>query len=220
MNRKEICYFIIVLLLALNPHLNAQYAEYDWEERDSWMPLSDLFELSGIREGHIVADIGCHEGYLSMHLAREVGKNGAVYAEDINKYRLEKLAKHARDRGIQNISTIEGDESDPRLPDGFFDIIYVVDAYHEMEDPVAMLRHFKKALRPGGRLVILEKLKKKVRGKSRRAQTDAHSLAPEIVREEVLKEGFEVIRISRKMGLWEENPNKEIWTLVAAKGGV
>ena len=73
----------------------AQYNSNDWEERDQWMDVEELFELAGIQKGQHVADIGCHEGYFSMHLARKVGVRGKVFSVDVRDDRLEKLNQNA-----------------------------------------------------------------------------------------------------------------------------
>ena len=211
---------LLFLFLFSGECVHAQYSEYDWEERDEWMDIERLLQLSAITLGDRVADIGSHEGYLSMHLAAAVGSAGEVLAEDISSHRLDRLKKHASERGYENVRTILGDETDPKLPEGTLDIVFVVDAYHEMAKPMTMLRHFRNALKPGGRIVILEKLKEKVRGKSRKSQTTAHSLSPEYVRKELKQAGFTILREVRDMGDWEENPKKKIWVIVAGYNGV
>lgn len=213
--------FIIYLIFACTSFAaHSQYIEYEWAERDEWMDVARILELAGVEPGHTVADIGCHEGYLTMYLAQAVGPRGTVLAEDISSYRLERLRKHAGERGYDNIRTILGEETDPKLPPGTIDIVFVVDSYHEMAKPMTMLRHFRKALKPGGRILILEKLKEKVKNKSRKSQTTAHSLGPEYVREELKEAGFTILKEVRDMGNWEENPKKKIWLLVAARNGV
>ena len=210
----------MIAILILGAGLHAQYSEYDWEERDEWMNVEELMQLSGIAIGDRVADIGSHEGYLTMHLAEAVGKEGEVLAEDISSSRLERLRNHASARGFSNVRTILGDETDPKLPEGILDIVFVVDAYHEMARPKTMLQHFRSALKPGGRIVILEKLKEKVRGKSRKAQTTAHRLSPDYVRKELKEAGFTILREVKDMGDWEENPKKKIWVIIAGYNGV
>ncbi|MDJ0646652.1 MAG: class I SAM-dependent methyltransferase, partial [Flavobacteriaceae bacterium] len=76
----------------------AQYTSDDWNSRDKWMNIEALFEMANVTPGYAVADVGSHEGYLTMHLAKRVGAQGKVYAVDINDYRLEKLEKHAKKR--------------------------------------------------------------------------------------------------------------------------
>ena len=218
--KRLLAFLVLPVFFFIGTATYAQYAEYEWEERDEWMDVKRLLEMSAIAQGDRVADIGCHEGYLSMHLANAVGATGEVYAEDISSSRLSRLRQHAEERELRNITTILGDETDPKLPEGSLDIVFVVDAYHEMVKPKTMLRHFRNALKPGGRIVILEKLKEKVRDKSRKAQTLAHSLGPEYVRKELKEAGFTILREVRDLGDWENNPKKKIWVLVAGYNGV
>lgn len=211
---------IFCLCLLTGAVITAQYTENDWAERDDWMDVARMLDLSGIEQGDTVADIGCHEGYLTMYLAKAVGRQGKVLAEDISNYRLERLQSHAQERGHTNVTTILGNETDPKLPDSTIDIVFVVDAYHEMKKPMTMLRHFRNSLKPGGKIVILEKLKRKVRNKTRKEQATAHSLSPEFVREELEDAGFTILSVHKDLGDWEDNPNKKIWLIVAEFNGV
>lgn len=212
--RRIFSLFFMVSLLGISV-VAAQYSAYEWEERDEWMDVARILQLAGVEEGQTVADIGCHEGYMSMHFAEAVGPTGRVLAEDISNYRLERLEDHARERGLANIQTILGKESDPMLPAKTVDIVFVIDAYHEMKKPQTMLRHFKNSLRAGGKIVVLEKLKSQVRNKSRKEQVSAHSLGPKIVRKELESAGFKIVNEVLDLGDWENNPEKKIWCLVA-----
>nr|WP_299382174.1 class I SAM-dependent methyltransferase [Allomuricauda sp.] len=196
----------------------AQYTEEDWPERDQWMKTESLLELSGIQKDDKVADIGCHEGYLSMHLARLVQENGRVYAVDVRSDRLENLRENAADRNLRNIITILGDYDDPRLPKDELDAVFIIDTYHEMDSYETILRHVKNALKNGGKLLLLEKLKDRVRGKTRQEQVNAHSLAPEYVRRELEQAGFTIISEIVDHGDWERDSSKQMWVLLAVKG--
>ncbi|NNK88951.1 MAG: class I SAM-dependent methyltransferase [Flavobacteriaceae bacterium] len=195
----------------------AQYAEHDWEDRDRWMPVEEIFEHAGIGESLHVADIGCHEGYMSIHLANAVGKTGQVYAVDVRSDRLELLSDHLRTREIKNVKVIEGDYDNPYLPEGKLDVVLIIDTYHEMKDHKQILRHVHKALKPGGKLLILEKLKSRVRSGTRQEQTDAHTLAPKYVRKEMKAAKFNILKEVQDLGDWEEDSNKPMWLLLAEK---
>lgn len=194
--------------------LYAQYNALDWRERDEWMDVDRIFELAGVSEGQNVADIGCHEGYLSIHLARAVGVRGKVYAVDLREDRLVKLNKNASDRHIYNITTIHGDTDDPKLPRGLLDLVVIMDTYHEMKDYITILEHVKRSLKPNGRIVILEKLKSHAKNKNRNEQVSAHTLAPQFVRKELQQAGFKVIEQLNNIGNWENDSSKKIWILV------
>ena len=154
---KHLFRFLVLILL---PSLSfAQYAEYEWAERDTWMNPSNIFEKASITKGSYVADIGCHEGYLSIHLAKRVGKGGRVFAVDVREDRLNALRENLKTRALFNVNVVLGDYDNPKLPKETLDAVIIMDTYHEMEDYMTILKHVKTSLKPGGRLVIIEKLK-------------------------------------------------------------
>jgi ubiquinone/menaquinone biosynthesis C-methylase UbiE len=195
----------------------SQYTENDWEERDTWMNVSDIFEIANIQYGSYVADIGCHEGYLSIHLAHKVGKGGRVYAVDVRNDRLDVLKDNLEDRALYNVEVILGDYDNPKLPENKLDVVVIMDTYHEMTDYMAILNHAKNALKPGGRIVIIEKLKSRIKGKTRDEQTNAHSLGMRYVKQELKDVGFKLKYENDDMGDWENDPDKVIWMVVATK---
>ena len=193
----------------------SQYSEYDWEERDTWMDVNYIFQEAGIEKGSFVADIGCHEGYLSIHLANRVGSEGKVYAVDIRTDRLESLEEHLKDRDINNVNVVLGDYDNPKLPKGSLDVVVIMDTYHEMTDYMTVLEHVRQSLKPGGRIVIIEKLKSRIKGKSRATQTNAHSLGMKYVEGELVKTGFKVAKKDNDLGNWENDRDKVIWMIIA-----
>ena len=193
----------------------SQYSEYDWEERDTWMDVNYIFQEAGIEKGSFVADIGCHEGYLSIHLANRVGSEGKVYAVDIRTDRLESLEEHLKDRDINNVNVVLGDYDNPKLPKGRLDVVVIMDTYHEMTDYMTILEHVRQSLKPGGRIVIIEKLKSRIKGKSRATQTNAHSLGMKYVEGELVKTGFKVAKKDNNLGNWENDRDKVIWMIIA-----
>ena len=194
--------------------LPAQYNANDWEDRDKWMDVERLFELAGIEEGDHVADIGCHEGYFSIHLANKVGIRGKVFSVDVREDRLEKLNANASDRELFNITTILGDYDDPKLPERELDVVVIMDTYHEMKDYMTILEHVKLALKPSGKILIIEKLKSHAKNKSRQEQVSAHTLSPSFVKKELQQAGFKVIKQIDDLGDWENNSSKKIWALI------
>lgn len=198
----------------------AQYTREDWDERDQWMDVQAIFELAGIEKGHQVADVGCHEGYLTFHLSRKVGETGKVYAVDIQSYRLENLKEHLKQEKVNNVTVILGEEDNPKLPDNRLDAVIIMDTYHEMENHTEVLFHVKRALRPSGRILILEKLKTHQIGKSRKEQTKAHTLSPKYVRKELEEAGFSILREVNDFGDWKEEKDKPMWILVGVSGSL
>ena len=109
-----------------------------------------------IPKGASVADIGAGSGYITVRLAARVGPAGRVFANDVQPQMLNILARRLSDAKITNVTLIEGTFDDPRLPPASVDLALMVDVYHELSQPQAILRRLREALKPGGRLVLLE----------------------------------------------------------------
>jgi len=119
-------------------------------------PPDKVMDIIGLAAGMTVAEIGAGQGRYVVHLADRVGPDGKVYAEDINGDFLRHLAERCRRGGFSNVETILGDLTDPKLPPGTLDLIFVISSYHHFSDPVTLMRHARPALKPAGRLAIAE----------------------------------------------------------------
>lgn len=128
----------------------------DRREREDEENPDLAMRLIRVQRGSTVADIGAGSGYFTTRLARAVGSGGKVYAVDIQQGMLDLLQKTlARDR-LTNVIPVLGAVDNPRLPAEALDLVLMVDVYHEFSAPQTMLQHMKRALKPGGRLVLLE----------------------------------------------------------------
>jgi predicted methyltransferase len=128
----------------------------DREERETEEAPTRALAIMNVTPGSAVADIGAGSGYFTERLARLVGPAGKVYAADIQAGMLDLIrARLARER-ITNVSLILSAPADPKLPAASVDLALMVDVYHELHDPQAMLAHLRDALKPGGRLVLVE----------------------------------------------------------------
>jgi ubiquinone/menaquinone biosynthesis C-methylase UbiE len=131
----------------------------DWlerHERESEERPTKALDALGLKPGMVVADVGAGTGFMSLRMAERVGPSGKVYANDIQPEMLRLLRQNAAKANIGNIETVLGSESDPKLPTGALDLILMVDVYHELSQPQLMLRKMREALKPDGRLVLLE----------------------------------------------------------------
>lgn len=126
------------------------------ETREKEENVSLLMESLGVEPGQTVCDLGCGNGAHTLLLAERVGPDGKVLAVDIQPEMLEMLRKRQEEAGHENIERILGDEDDPKLAAGSCDLILLVDVYHEFSDPEAMLGHMRRALKPDGRIALVE----------------------------------------------------------------
>jgi ubiquinone/menaquinone biosynthesis C-methylase UbiE len=135
-------------------HLGASWL--DRPEREVEEAPSRAVELLALKSGAVVADVGAGSGYISEKLSRAVGPTGRVYAVDIQPEMIALIDARATKEGLTNVTTVLGEPDDPKLPDGRLDLELMVDVYHELQHPQIVLRHLRRALKPDGRLVLLE----------------------------------------------------------------
>lgn len=120
------------------------------EEPDT--ALDALGPLAGLT----VADLGAGSGYFTVRLAARTGAKGRVYATDLQPEMLKMLASRLARENVRNVTLVQGAVDDPKLPPAAIDLVLMVDVYHEFSEPQKMLRGIRAALKPGGRLVLLE----------------------------------------------------------------
>jgi len=113
-------------------------------------------EALGTLTGLTVADVGAGSGYFTVRLSARVGTNGRVYANDLQPEMLKMLAARLARENVRNVTLVQGDVDDVKLPPAAIDLVLMVDVYHECSEPQKMLRAIRAALKPGGRLVLLE----------------------------------------------------------------
>ena len=125
-------------------------------DREQWQKPDQIMDALKIADGSLVGEIGAGGGWFTIRLARRVNQNGMVYAEDIQKEMLEAIRRRVQREGLtKNVQTILGTTKDSRLPHGL-DAILIVGAYHEMENPVAVLKDAAESLKPQGRIGIVD----------------------------------------------------------------
>lgn len=168
------------------------YSQHAWQERDKWQRAEDLIAFLKISPGSSVADVGCHEGYMTFKLARAVGGTGAVYAVDVESGKLEKLRKRAEESNLRQITVVKGDHDNPKLPLNSLDAVVILDTYHEMDEHDKVLQHVRNALKEGGRLLICEPIADTRRKLSREEQEKKHELAMEYAIADLKKAGFRI----------------------------
>ncbi len=123
---------------------------------DSIKALCDRLKVGA---GSVIADVGCGDGPDSIVFAAAVGERGTVLAQEIDAAKLQKVLQAADKQGLHQIVPVLGQSDDPRLPDGFVDLLYMNRVFHHFSHPRDMLQRFAADLNPGGWLVIVDQHK-------------------------------------------------------------
>ena len=126
-------------------------------DREAWQKPDQVMDALHVADGTVVADLGAGGGWFTVRLARRVGPNGRVYAVDVQRLMKEAIGRRVQREGYTNVTPILGDDFDPKLPaNARTDAVLIVDAFHEMADPVLLLRNVARSLKPQGRIGIID----------------------------------------------------------------
>ena len=126
-------------------------------DRAAWQKPDQIMDALNIADGSRVADIGAGSGWFTIHLAQRVEKNGIVYAQDVQPQMVEAIRRRVQREGLRNVEVRLGTSSSPNIPTGALDAVLIVDTYPEVDidDRVTFLRNLAGALKPKGRLGIV-----------------------------------------------------------------
>ncbi|MBA4058345.1 MAG: methyltransferase type 11, partial [Marivirga sp.] len=143
--------------------------------------------------GSHVADIGCHEGYMTLKLSKVVMEKGKVYAVDVDQSKLNLLKENLEEQKINNVIPVKGDYDNPKLPTNELDAVIILDTYHEMDDHDKILQHVKLSLKKNGRLILCEPIQESRRKLSRKEQEEKHELGLNFALQDLKIAGFEIV---------------------------
>lgn len=204
MERVPIILILLLLAQATHPLTGRQIAPVmsadgagwlDRPEREAEEAPDQALDALGIRAGMVVADVGAGTGYMSLRMARRVGPTGKVYANDLQPEMLLKLHAKSQREKLSNVETVQGTESDPKLPPNTMDLVLLVDVYHEFSQPQAILDKIRESLKPDGRLVLLEYRKEDPKVPIR----PEHKMSVAEVKTEVEAEGYKLDQVIEKL---------------------
>ena len=193
------------------------YTENAWNDRDHWQKASSLIAQLNLKNGSSVADIGCHEGYMTVKLSSSVGTSGMVYAVDIVKDKLDRMKIILEKRDIKNVIPVLADDSDPKLPLNSLDAVIILDTYHEINQYDKVLQHIKQSLRSKGRLVLCEAIAESRRKEPRTTQQSKHELGMSYAIADLKKAGFVIVRQQDRFIDRTREKGDKMWLVVAMK---
>jgi ubiquinone/menaquinone biosynthesis C-methylase UbiE len=187
---------LLALLLAIAANASAQNNASD---------TAKLIEVLQLASGSVVAEIGAGNGDLSIALAKHVGGSGQVYTSELGSDRLERLRTAVRKSGVTNVQVIEGDPTHANLPDGCCHAIFMRNVYHHFADPATMNASIVRALKPGGRIAIIDfapRNKAAIAPPGKRGDNSSHGVSTQVVADELKAAGFEIVTTEDRSERW------------------
>lgn len=147
----------LVFIAAMFVLVVAQSVSFAQADREKWQPPDEIMDAIGVKPGMRIGEAGAGRGYFTFPLARRVGPEGIVFANDISTSSLDVIRDRATDEGLNNIKIVVGEVVDPLFPEDDLDMIVMVYVLHMLEKPVEFLQNVRTYLGSGAQLVIIEK---------------------------------------------------------------
>lgn len=156
---------------------------FDSPGRDQRLQINRVMDILGITRGKTVADIGAGSGWFTVRAARRVGESGTVYAVDINPESIQYVDKRAQKEQLRNVKTILGKPDNPLLPAGTVDSVLLLKTYHEVAEPVTLLRNLRASLRRDAKVGIID----------RNGNGEDHGVGREVIINEAAEAGYRLL---------------------------
>jgi predicted methyltransferase len=193
--RWLLCLPFLLLVLAVPPAL----------AQDNASDTAKLIDVLQLKPGSIVAEIGAGGGELTLALARHVGPSGRVYTSELGADRLTKLRGVVEKSGLAQVQVIEGQEAHANLPEGCCDAVFMRNVYHHFADPATMNASFLKALKPGGRVAVIDFAPRRggaIAPPGERGGNESHGVSVDVVSNELKAAGFEIVASEDRGERW------------------
>jgi len=193
--------------------LSSQLLEEE-QKREKNASVPEVFAALGVKEGDRFAEVGAGDGFWVVRLAAKVGPGGQVIGEDVSKEAADRLGRRVREDELANVTVTQGETADPKLPKGTLDGVLAVNSYHEFKEPQPMLARIHEALKAGGKLVVLDGVRKEHRQSSRSELAEHHEFTPDLLESELRQAGFEPVDRRDPFGTGDE---RQEWMVVARR---
>ena len=155
---------------------------FDAPGRDERLRINRVMDMLGIEPGKNVADIGAGSGWFTVRAARRVTGLGTVYAVDINPEAIHYIDQRTKKEQLQNIKTVLSEPNDPHLPTDSIDAVLLLKTYHEVANPVLLLRNLRSSLKPGAKIGVID----------RNGNAENHGVSKDVVVREAAQAGYEL----------------------------
>ena len=184
-----------------DPDVAKSVGTFEGESREIFTARDKVIAACDLKKGMIVADVGAGTGLFTRLFAKAVGPDGQVYAVDIAPKFLEHIQKTAREAGLKNVTPVLCNQDSADLPPNSVDLIFVCDTYHHFEFPQRTLASLHRALKPGGRLIVVDFIREP--GKSREWILNHVRAGQDEVEKEITSAGFK--KTGEVKDLFKEN---------------
>ena len=175
--------------------------DFEGESREVYVQREKIVAACKLKPGLIVADVGAGTGLFTRLFAPVVGPKGKVIAVDIADKFLEHIAKTCKDAKITNVETLKCTDTSAELPAASVDVAFISDTYHHFEYPLRTMTSIHKALKPGGRVVVVDF--HRIPGKSSDWVLGHVRAAQEVVIKEIEEAGFK--KVHEEKDILKEN---------------
>ena len=155
---------------------------FDTPDRDKKLQIERVMDILNIHPGAHVADIGAGSGWFTVRAAKRVGDQGTVYAVDINPEAIKYIDDRVHKNDIHNVRTVLSSPDDPKLPSNAVDSVLILKTYHEIADPIQLLKNLRKALRSRARVGIID----------RNGNGEDHGIGKDVVEHEAARAGYRI----------------------------
>jgi len=184
-----------------NPDVAEFAGKFEVESREVFLKRQEIVAACGLKPGMNVADIGAGTGLFTRMFSKEVGDEGEVVAVDIAQKFLDHIDRTSREAGLLNIRTLHCKPDSAELPPDSVDLAFICDTYHHFEFPYKTMKSIHQALKPGGRLVLIDF--RRIPGQSKEWTLNHVRAGQEVFEQEIIDSGFE--KTAEPMGILEEN---------------